>query len=299
MRHNRPQRPISRAECAVAHLLNVHGAMSAARCSSAHSHTDYAYWGAAEYEIRIGGKGYPIAACVRAAGSDRRSTRLAHIDTEELAESLGGIVIDSIGRLRSDDLVQVWDTLDHAGYMRHVARQIPPQPVCPLGARLVARKRKILEAIGVLANETDATYCALISRSWATDRPVTIDGGIRVGVWLYNFHFTPIAYFPLGDARDAAAYREEKNVTRRRMIWEACGVRLAPTIALQEMHRDDYGTLYSHDAGYLVKVVNSSPEPDGSYKDYFLRVPYCRTAREAVAWTFGMTAEEYVLAAQS
>ena len=33
--------------------------------------------------------------------------------------------------------------------------------------------------------------------------------------------------------------------------------------------------------------MNSTPEPDGTRRTYFLRVPpQMRTAREAVAWTF-------------
>ena len=44
----------------------------------------------------------------------------------------------------------------------------------------------------------------------------------------------------------------------------------------------------------IVQVRNSTPEPDGSYRDYFLRVPpSMRTVREAIAWTFGMAADEY------
>ena len=44
----------------------------------------------------------------------------------------------------------------------------------------------------------------------------------------------------------------------------------------------------------MVEVVNSTPEPDGSRKTYFLRVPpTVKTAREAVAWTFGLGAVEY------
>jgi hypothetical protein len=58
----------------------------------------------------------------------------------------------------------------------------------------------------------------------------------------------------------------------------------------------------------MVKVVNSTPEMDGSFKDYFIRVdPNCRpmlddnkfgdpqelTARNAVASTFGKKGEEY------
>jgi hypothetical protein len=44
----------------------------------------------------------------------------------------------------------------------------------------------------------------------------------------------------------------------------------------------------------MVRVKNSTPEPDGSYKHYFLRVPPdIATARAAVAWTFGFSSDEY------
>lgn len=45
----------------------------------------------------------------------------------------------------------------------------------------------------------------------------------------------------------------------------------------------------------IVEVVNSTPEPDGEWKHYFLRVPpTVRSAREAVAWTAGYDrAEDY------
>jgi hypothetical protein len=44
----------------------------------------------------------------------------------------------------------------------------------------------------------------------------------------------------------------------------------------------------------MVEVINSTPEPDGSRRTYFLRVPPdTETAREGVAWTFGLTPEEY------
>jgi hypothetical protein len=44
----------------------------------------------------------------------------------------------------------------------------------------------------------------------------------------------------------------------------------------------------------MVKVKNSTAEPDGTYKDYYLRVPpWMRTPSEAVSWTFGMIPYEY------
>lgn len=67
----------------------------------------------------------------------------------------------------------------------------------------------------------------------------------------------------------------------------------------KQVHRDGCGRLYRKDmAGdeplVMVRVTNSSPEPDGTFREYFLRVPpTTQTAREAVAWTFGLTAEKY------
>lgn len=75
----------------------------------------------------------------------------------------------------------------------------------------------------------------------------------------------------------------------------------------KEMHSDGFGTLYRLEGSQIaegsrlmrsfdeplvmVKVVNTTPEPDGSYKDYFLRVPpTMETAEQAVAWTFEMEA---------
>jgi hypothetical protein len=44
----------------------------------------------------------------------------------------------------------------------------------------------------------------------------------------------------------------------------------------------------------MIEVVNRTPEPDGSWKHYHLRVPpNMRTAHEAVAWTFEKTPAEY------
>jgi hypothetical protein len=43
-----------------------------------------------------------------------------------------------------------------------------------------------------------------------------------------------------------------------------------------------------------VEVVNGTAEVDGSCKRYFLRVPsHMRTPREAVAWTYGLTEQQY------
>jgi len=52
--------------------------------------------------------------------------------------------------------------------------------------------------------------------------------------------------------------------------------------------------LFGDEPYVAVEVTNSTPEPDGSHKYYILRVPpTITTCREAVAWTFGMTADDY------
>jgi hypothetical protein len=71
--------------------------------------------------------------------------------------------------------------------------------------------------------------------------------------------------------------------------------------------QDDFGTLWrttitiDGEPYVAVEVVNATAEPDGSHRHYFLRVPPdSRTAREAVAWTFGFdNAEQYLLATES
>ena len=43
-----------------------------------------------------------------------------------------------------------------------------------------------------------------------------------------------------------------------------------------------------------VKVVNSTAEPDGTFKDYYICVPPdMKSCKQAVAWTFGLEADDY------
>ena len=93
----------------------------------------------------------------------------------------------------------------------------------------------------------------------------------------------------------------EQNVEVRRVMIEKYGqARYILDSGATLMHKDDWGELYRKEVSkdepiLMVKVVNSTPEPDGSgYRDYFLRVPpTTTTAREGVAWTFAQPAETY------
>ncbi|MBW2003049.1 MAG: hypothetical protein JRI72_00330 [Deltaproteobacteria bacterium] len=88
----------------------------------------------------------------------------------------------------------------------------------------------------------------------------------------------------------------EKNAEIRRVMIEKFGrEKFLSLPTCKKIHTDEWGTLYRNEAirdinsepYCFVKVVNSTPEPDGTFRDYILRVsPRCKTAQEAVQSTF-------------
>jgi len=103
-----------------------------------------------------------------------------------------------------------------------------------------------------------------------------------------------------------------QNALLRSRLFEVIGIEEIVRESGHLIAKDDWGTLWHvpapparRDRGpgepyVVVQVVNSTPEPDGTFKDYFLRVPpECETPRAAIAWTFGVETEEYELAAQT
>lgn len=83
------------------------------------------------------------------------------------------------------------------------------------------------------------------------------------------------------------------NVTVRRAAMERFGVaRLTRAKNSKLIAKDEYGKLwrFGDEVDYLMlEVINSTPEPDGSFARYYLRVPPTMTCpKQAVAWTFGI-----------
>ncbi|WP_189857576.1 DUF6745 domain-containing protein [Streptomyces poonensis] len=94
--------------------------------------------------------------------------------------------------------------------------------------------------------------------------------------------------------------REEENAELRRVMLEHYGYdRYLKESGAEPVHRDETGVLWripllGDEDVVMVEVVNSTPEPDGTSRTYWLRVPPAtRTAREGVAWTFGLDADAY------
>ena len=70
------------------------------------------------------------------------------------------------------------------------------------------------------------------------------------------------------------------------------------------INEDDFGKLiritHNNISHFFVKVINGTAEPDGSFKEYYLKVPPdMDTAKEAVAWTYGLHPDDYHLAART
>jgi hypothetical protein len=98
----------------------------------------------------------------------------------------------------------------------------------------------------------------------------------------------------------------ETNAEVRRVMLEHFGFdRYLRDSGASKQHSDEYGILWrvnipGDEPLVMVEVINSSPEPDGSFRTYFLRVPpQTSTARGGVAWTFGLTEQEYSPAQQT
>jgi hypothetical protein len=92
----------------------------------------------------------------------------------------------------------------------------------------------------------------------------------------------------------------ERDLAIRRAMLERLGYeRFVRKARLKPVQADRFGRLYRLDPHWtepiaLVEVLNSTPEPNGSRRRYFLYVPpTVRTAHQAVAWTFGLGPKEY------
>ncbi|MGP4023689.1 DUF6745 domain-containing protein [Actinomadura sp. 3N407] len=92
----------------------------------------------------------------------------------------------------------------------------------------------------------------------------------------------------------------EENAELRRVMLEIFGYdRYLAETGAHPLHQDETGVLWSIDLPgdepfVMVEVVNSTPEPDGTRRTYYLRVPpNTRTARAGVAWTFGVDEADY------
>lgn len=105
--------------------------------------------------------------------------------------------------------------------------------------------------------------------------------GFRDGSRMYALHGVRMddERFLQPNLIDARMIASQPNAEVRRTLMGIMGEeKFLEQVGAEELASDGWGTLYKfHDVlvrefGLMVKVVNATPEPDGSYKDYFIRV---------------------------
>jgi hypothetical protein len=122
------------------------------------------------------------------------------------------------------------------------------------------------------------------------------------GFALHSWRGTPLtAEFGqrLATATPESIRAEENAELRRMMVEHYTPERFLRESGAEPVQQDEAGKLWriempSDESIVMVEVVNSSPEPDGTFNVYFLRVPpSTQTAKAGVAWTFGLSEDEY------
>lgn len=153
-------------------------------------------------------------------------------------------------------------------------------------------------------------YCVLTERPKviSVDREGRLHSGrgtaiaYRDGWSMCSWHGTlvPRRFVRVLKERNADMIITESNVELKRMMIDAYGhERFLYDSRARIVHEDRFGILYRREMMHdeplcMVGVINSTPEPDGTHKRYYLRVPpQLQTARAAVAWTFGLEPNEY------
>lgn len=123
-------------------------------------------------------------------------------------------------------------------------------------------------------------------------------GAMPMWCW-HGIDVDPHVLAPVETMSSHAIRRERSSVQRDIMI-ERFGLERFILECGKPKQQDETGVLWLASSPLkrrqvtAVEVTNGTAEPDGSFRRYFLRVPNTiRTARGAVAWTYGLTAEEY------
>lgn len=156
----------------------------------------------------------------------------------------------------------------------------------------------------------------VVARSDASGRPHSESGpalawGDGTQIWMWHGVGVPDWVVLHPERIDVRAISREDNMEVRRVMVERVGwERIAREGGARLLQEDSTGRLWETTRpleGFswganakFVEVENSTPEPDGTRRHYYIRVPPdTRTARAAVAWTFALGELDYQPLAES
>ena len=156
----------------------------------------------------------------------------------------------------------------------------------------------------------------LEDRVWMCERPTVMkrdrDGHLHASDgpaldWnrttpFYMWHGEQVTRKAVGPVEELRIwdFGNERNHHARDLMLEKYGLDRYCRDAGKRVQQDETGTLWRAGAIWAVEVVNGTPEPDGTYRRFFLRVPATvRTAREGVAWSYGLRRRDYRIAVRT
>jgi hypothetical protein len=120
-----------------------------------------------------------------------------------------------------------------------------------------------------------------------------------LAIWAWHGVSVPAQVIERPERLTVPQIHDEPSLAVREVMLERYGTeRYLRDTGARRLCHDDIGALWRTRLGddplVVVEVRNTTPEPDGRHRTYWLRVPpEVRTPREAVAWTFGLTADQY------
>ncbi|MBK9080477.1 MAG: hypothetical protein IPL91_15910 [Hyphomicrobium sp.] len=266
-------------------------------------------------EIARGGLAEPLnaedsfRAAMAIAGAEPFRTRFRRWVGSEIHGHVAGLVslMPPLRRLRNESM---------RGFLQGGAAPLLPALIDVATSVLKIPEAEDLRPFVTLANSCG--YCLPCQDTcYLTDRPEFIktergdlhaDEGPAVA-WpggampMWRWRGLPVAEHVMAPiaAMDARSIRRERSVILRDIMIERFGLeRFIRECGAKPVRQDEVGSLWVAEHPVprrrvtAVEVVNGTAEPDGSYRHYFIRVPnIIRTARGAVAWSYGLTAEQY------
>jgi hypothetical protein len=210
---------------------------------------------------------------------------------------------------RLNSFNDVFDLQPVAFFVQHMPELLPSEVIEPIKDWLTLKEKTFhIELRDKMCFVCECPDTALLNDRHQlhneTGPAMTFRDGCEVFAW--NGVVLPSAAVMATDQLTIEQIDKEQNVEVRRILIQQYGMEkyLKDSNAVK-IDEDEYGVLYRKSQPLdepivVVRVLNPTPEPDGTNKFYFLRVaPYITTARQAVAWTFDMDEQDYQPAKQS
>lgn len=228
--------------------------------------------------------------------------------------------IRRMNELIDDRINVITQQISRSVYLQSIMLRGALDPFELMAVEVLATVLDVTEANALLAYSVLARSAGLVlpleDRVWLCERPTIVkrdrDWHLHASHgpaldWngttpFYMWHGEQVSRKAVGPQEELQIWdiREERNRRARDLMLERYGLERYFREAGKVVQQDETGTLWRAGVIWAVEVVNGTPESDGSYRRYFLRIPpTVMSAREGVAWTYGLRRRDYRVAVRT